>query len=281
MKTIKLVNSIYPCQDVPCAVFENRCSAPCLYCGLHKYKFPDEKIITTGEENVIQKMSNYKGTYFSPVTDCFLPENCELTHRLLEKTWGKNPNWVPLVNTKQSIPEKTIALFEKHKDSLVLQISIPSSNEYLVSLLEPSSLLVSKRFELIKKLTTNKIPIIVVIMPWFDIDQPEIFAKKLFKAGVSRTIIANGILTEKTKQRMINSGNELIKLLAESTCFIKEATENGYVLPFEQRVASLKNLTTALGNFGIKTKVCISDNHDLENTNLPLCGKFKHHNFKL
>ena len=280
MKTIKLVQSVYPCQDIPCIVFEKRCTKPCLYCGLYKYQFPNETIITEGVENVIKEMIKYKGTYFSPVTDCFLPENSELTHHLIEETWKVNPNWVPLVNTKQEIPEKTIALFIKNKHRLVLQISIPSSEKKIVSLLEPGSILVSKRFEMIKKLTANGVPVIVVIMPWFDLDQPEQFAKKLSGAGVLRVSVANGVLTEKTKQRMLNSGDEQLKQIAESVCFIKEATEKGLVLPREKRIESLSKMVKVLENFGIKVRVCISDNHDLGETELPLCGKFKHHNFK-
>ena len=277
---MQLVSSMYPCQDVPVLVFRQRCTHPCLYCGLYKYQFPEDKIITSGRDNIVREMSKYKGAYFSPVTDCFLPENCELTHYLLEETWKMSPRWVPLVNTKQMIPEKTIELFARKSHELVLQISIPSSDEELVSILEPGSAFVSKRLGMIKELTTAGIPVIVTIMPWFDFGKPEELAKKLSNAGVKRTLILNGILTETQRKRMINSVNMQIKSVAESVCFVKEATENGYVLSRERRIKSLTQLIDTLTRFGILARVCICDNHDLGDTKLPLCGKFKHHNFE-
>ena len=277
---IKLIQSMYPCQDVPVIVFGKRCPNPCLYCGLQKYQFPTEKTIALGKENVIEEMSKYKSTYFVPVTDCFLSENSELTHFLLEKTWKINPNWVPLINTKQIIPEKTIQLLIQNKKQVVVQISIPSSDEKIISILEPGSASISQRLEVIKKLTSARVPVITVIMPWFDLGNTEDLAEKISKAGVLRVIISNGILTRETKNRMINSGDQQLVQIAESVCFLKEATEKGLVIPREARIKSLTKLIDAFNNLGIKVKVCVSDNHDLGDSGLPLCGKFKHHNFK-
>ena len=271
---------MYPCQNVPMVVFGARCSSPCLYCGLYKYQFPAEKIIAVGIENVKNEMSKYKSTYFSPVTDCFLPENCEATHFLLEKVWKLNPDFVPLVNTKQIIPEKTVTLFKRNKDRLVLQISVPSSNEILISILEPGSASVSARLKMLKNLTENGVPAIVVIMPWFDLGNSEELARKISEAGIIRAIISNGILVKNTKEKMINSGNEEIKKVAESVCFVKEATENRLVLPRQKRIESLTKMVSILKSFGIKVRVCTSDNHDLSGTGLPLCGNFKHHNWR-
>lgn len=279
-REVKLINSMYPCQDIPVVVFGKRCSSPCLYCGLQKYQFPDETVIASGVEDVALEISKYKGTYFSPVTDCFLPENSELTHYLLEEVWKFNPGWVPLVVTKQVIPEKTIHLLIQNKKRVVIQISVPSSDEKLISILEPGSVSISKRFEVIQKLTAGGIAVIVVIMPWFDLGITEDLAKKISEAGVLRVIISNGILTQKTREKMIASGDQYLIQVAESVCFVKEATEKGLVFSREMRINSLRRLTNALNNFGIKVKVCISDNHDLGDTGLPLCGKFRHHNFK-
>ena len=281
-----ITKSMYPCQNIPTVIFGNRCLKQCLYCELYKYHFSEEKIILNSGGSgsflkpLVDILSKYKGAYFSPVTDCFLQENSRLTHYYLEETWKLNPNWVPLIVTKQVIPSKTINLIIKNKHRLVLQISVPSTNAKIVSIMEPGCASIEERLKMIKGLTDNEVPVIVVIMPWFDLDKPENLAEKLFKAGISRTIIANGILTKKTKQKMLNSENAKLKQIAESVCYIEEATSNGLVLPKEKRVESLARLIKALNNLGIKTKVCISDNHDLGNTDLPLCGGFKHHNFK-
>ena len=280
--TVQLVESMYPCQNVPMIIFGKRCPNPCLYCGLYKYQFPAEKIIAEGKEKVILEMSKYESTYFSSVTDCFLAEteNSELTHHLLEETWKLNPLWTPLVNTKQIIPGKTENLIITNKHRLVLQISVPSVDEEIISILEPGSAPIPERLEMIKRLTLARVPVIVVVMPWFDLGNAEDLAEKISKAGVLRVIISNGILTKETKTHMLNSKNQQLIQVAESVCLQKEATEKGLVIPQEKRIESLTKLIDAFRNFDVKVKVCISDNHDLGNSGLPLCGKFKHHNFK-
>lgn len=270
---------MYPCQNVPIIVFDNRCYKPCLYCGLYEYKFSEEKIIASGVDDVIKEMSKYRGAYLSPVTDCFLPGNREITHNLLKETWKLNPKWVSLVNTKQIIPSKTIELLIENKNSVVLQISLPSINEEMISILEPGSAPVTKRIEMIGTLIDRGLRVIVVAMPWFGFDEPEKFAQKIAEVNVRKVIISNGILTKRQMLRMINSGNEKIKKIAESVCIVKEATNNGYVLPKIQRVKSLNDFCFSVERFGIKCKVCISDNHDLGDTSLPLCGEFVHKNF--
>ncbi|NVN97006.1 hypothetical protein HXX01_02120 [Candidatus Nomurabacteria bacterium] len=79
---------------------------------------------------------------------------------------------------------------------------------------------------------------------------------------------------------MLNSKNSKLIGVANSMIILKGATENGFVLPRIIRIESLTRLSKTFSKFGIKSKVCISDNHDLEGSGLKLCGKFKHHNFK-
>jgi DNA repair photolyase len=280
MKNVRLIKSMYPCQNVPAVIFGGRCPLPCLYCGLYKYEFLEEKTLAMGIEDVVIEMSKYKGAYLSPVTDCFLPENSEITHYLLEETWKLNPIWVPLVNTKQIIPERTIELLIQNKERLVLQVSVPSIDEEIISILEPGSASIRERFEVIKKVTNAGVPVIVVIMPWFDLSNVEDLARKISETGVLRVIVSNGILTNRTKERMINSKNKKLIQTANSVCLLKDATENGFVLPRVTRIESLAKLSNSFNNFGLKVKVCISDNHDLEGSGLPLCGKFNHKNFK-
>ncbi|NVN97005.1 hypothetical protein HXX01_02115 [Candidatus Nomurabacteria bacterium] len=183
MKEVMLIKSMYPCQDIPAVIFSKRCPSPCLYCGLYNYEFSEEKTLAIGVEDVITEMGKYKGAYLSPVTDCFLPENCDLAHYLLEETWRLNKSWVPLVNTKQIIPESTIRLFIQNKERLVLQVSVSTTDEEIVSVLEPGSASVANRFEVIKKLTSAGVPVIVVVMPWFDLGNTEDLVQKVFDSG--------------------------------------------------------------------------------------------------
>ena len=221
MKKVSLISPMYKCQDVPMVILGERCSSPCLYCGLQKYHFPEESIIAFGVENVIKEMSKFKGAYFSPVTDCFLPENTESIHYLLEETWKLNPNWVPLVITKQIIPDKTIDLFVKNKDRLVLQISVPIINEEIAMILEPGSISISKRLEMIKNLTSRGVEVITVAMPYFGFDDPIFFARSLLVAGVKRVITATGVLVEGTRRRMLESQNEEIIGVVSKISFVR------------------------------------------------------------
>jgi DNA repair photolyase len=276
MSTIKLIKSMYKCQDVPIVVFGTRCPSPCLYCGLKNYQFDKGLVIAEGLDDVIKMASKFKGAYLSPVTDCFLPENCDLTHYILEETWKLNPVWVPLVITKQIIPNKTLDLLSKNKDRLVLQISVPTLNGEIAKNLEPGSATIYQRLEMINNLTNIGINVICVVMPYFEFDDPALFAQNLSRVGVKRVITATGVLTEETIKRMLHSTKEEIKEKVESYSFIHGGK---YYCSKERRIKMLSILVSNLNNFGIRTKVCTSDNHDLEDTSLPLCHNFNHKNF--
>lgn len=274
---MKLAKGMYPCQDVPVIIFDQGCSKPCLYCGLSNRVFSEETIIATGLENILAEVINFKGVYLSPTSDCFLPQNAELTHSLLEQVWKRKELFTPLVITKQIIPNKTIKLFIKNKHRLVLQVSVPSANEEVISILEPGSALISERLKMIKKLTEAGIPVIAVAMPWFNLDSDiNALPNALANVGVLRAIVATGVLTNRQKQRMINSGNKQIE---NAAFLIRGSTSNGYVLPIEEKVLMLKKITEVFSKAKIKSVVCTSDNHDLDGNELPLCTKFKHHNF--
>jgi len=274
---LKLVSAMYSCQDVPVIIFDQDCLKPCLYCGLSNRLFPEEKVIATGLENILTKLIDFKGVYLSPTSDCFLPQNAEITHYLLAEIWKQKKKFTPLVITKQIISDKTIELFIKNKHRLVLQISVPSVNEKVISILEPGAALISERLKMIKKLTAAGVPIIVVAMPFFNFaDDIHLLPEALAEVGVSRVIVATGVLTNRQKQRMISSGNVNIETAALS---IQSAVKNGYILPLEERKKLLKEITEAFAKVKIKSLICTADNHDLDGSELPLCNKFKHHNF--
>ena len=274
---MKLAKGMYSCQDVPVIIFDQGCLRPCLYCGLSNRSFPAETIIATGLESILAEVINFKGVYLSPTSDCFLPQNAELTHYFLERTWKQKEIFTPLVITKQIIPDKTIELLIRNKHRLVLQVSVPSVNEKIISILEPGSALISERLKMIRNLTDAGVPVIAVAMPWFNLDDDiDSLPETLAGAGVSRAIVATGVLTNRQKQRMIDSGNSQIKTAAE---FIRNSTSNGYVLPLAERALMLKKITEAFSKVGIKSVICTADNHDLDGDELPLCTEFKHHNF--
>lgn len=282
MKNVKLIKQVYACQNVPVVIFNNGCSTPCLYCGLANRHFPEDQIITSGLENVLAELKKYPGAYFSPTSDCFLPANAKLTHKLIEATWQTNPSFVPLVITKQIIPDETIELFVKNKDQLVLQISVPSLNEQALSILEPGSATISQRLELIQKLTSRRIKVIAVIMPWFDLDYDlETLPKKLAELGIKKAIVATGILPKAQRQKMLATNDHWIKRAAEETELDSSGTKHGYVLPLVKRKERLCDLIEVFAMYDIKAVICTADNHDLEEYDLPLCHKFQHRNLKI
>lgn len=274
---VRLIKPMYKCQDIPILVFSRRCPNPCLYCGFYGYQFSEKSVIASGIEEVIQKASEFKGIYISPITDCFLSEICDITHKILEKGWQLNPDWVPLVITKQIIPERTIDLFFQNKDRLVLQVSVPTIDERIAKILEPGSAKIFDRFVMIERLINSGIKVICVAMPYFGFDNTDIFAQTLKSVGIERVITATGILSKITKKKMLysfdrNNIREMTKLFSQ--------TKSRYILPKETRIEMLSSFVFSLKNYGIKCKVCTCDNHDLEDTNLPLCHQFNHKNFK-
>jgi len=275
---MKLAKAMYSCHDVPVVIFDNRCGAPCLYCNLFNQTVSRNNILATGDKGVLKKLSDFKGAYFSPTTDCFLPANASLTHALIARTWAINPRFVPLVVTKQVIPDKTIQLFTQNKENLVLQISVPNLDEEAVSILEPGTAKISDRLVMIKRLIDNGIKVIVVVMPWFNLDEDiNLLPQKLAKIGVAKAIIDTGVLQNKQRDQMINSNNQLIKQAALKLVF-SNGKKNGYTLPRNIRNNLLRKAVIAFNESGIKLVVCTADNPDLEDS-LPLCTEFKHHNF--
>lgn len=279
---VQLLPPMYPCQGVPVVVYGIRCPKPCLYCDLFMRKFPAEAIIASGLQSVVDALGNYRSAYFSAVTDCFLPGNNRLTHTLIEKVWARNKNFVPLIVTKQIIPDETIELFIKNRHRIVVQISIPSVNDQLLSVLEPGAAAVTDRLATIQKLTTGDIPVIAVIMPWLDVysdgETIEDLPRALAEVGVVRARIGTAVLPERQRQRMSASGHPLIlKALERMTQIETVTTKTGDTLPQDERIAAFSRLINACAQHGIKARICTADNPDLiGRTQLPLCTKFKH-----
>ena len=279
---VKLVKPMYPCQDVPVVVFSNRCNKPCLYCDLYQKEFTKDEIITVGIENVIQKAAEFKGAYFSAITDCFLKNNQKVTHNIIEKIWVINERFVPLIVTKQTIPEETCELIIKNKHRLVLQISIPSVNERLVSILEPGSASVAERIKMISRLTKAGVPVIAVVMPWFDVyeenESIEDLPKTLADAGIKRCIIGTGVLPNKQREKILATNNTLmVKAVKKMTQTELVTTKTGDTLPIEERIFAFKKLIGAFNKNNIKARVCTADNPDLMHVNKNLlCFQFKH-----
>ncbi len=283
---VKLVEPMYPCQDVPVVVFDVRCPKPCLYCDLYQREFSDDQIIAVGVDNVLKKLKNYSGAYFSAVSDCFLEENRELTHYLLENIFRIIPDFVPLVVTKQIIPDKTIDLLIGNKDRVVVQVSIPSLNDKLLSVLEPGAAVVADRLKLIKKLISAGVPVLPVIMPWFEIyeaeDNIEDLPRALAEVGVTRCTLGTSVLPEKQRKAMIGSGNGAVIEAVNSMTESREVvTKTGYTLPLGKRMLIFGRLVEAFKKHGIKARICSADNVDMiGKTDLPICTKFKHPLFR-
>jgi len=285
---LKLVKSMYPCQDVPVVVMPKRCHNPCLYCDLYNKEFGPDTLIATGREEILEHIVRFKGAYFSAVMDTFLDGNAQITHNLLEQIWNIKSDFVPLIVTKQIIPKNTIELLCEHKDNVVVQISIPSLNNDLVSLLEPGAALVENRLKTIKALTSGGIKVLAVIMPWFNVYDKHESIKDLPRAlsdsGVLRAIIGTGVLPERQRNLLLNTRNELIvNAVNRMTEKHIVTTKKGHTFPLEIRENMFLKIIHTLNEFGIIGRVCTADNLDLTQNNklnVPLCTKFRHHSFK-
>lgn len=276
---VKLIKSMYPCQDMPVVVLENRCPKPCLYCDLCSKKCTTDETIAVGTKDVLEKLKNYEKAYFSAVTDCFLEKNKNITHNLLKNIWKIKKGFTPLVITKQIIPKKTIKLLIENKKHANVFVSLPSLNDRLLSLLEPGAAPVAKRLATIEKLTSKGVRVVAVIMPWFNIyeehENIEDLPKELARVGVKDCVVGTGVLPEIQKQKFLNTKNKaIIEAVAGMTDEKKVTTKTGYTIPFKKRIKVFKKLIKALSKYGIKDRICTADNPDLiNNTDLPLCTK--------
>ena len=281
---IYLIKPMYPCQDVPSVILKKRCPSPCLYCDLHKRSIVDEEIIARGIDAVVKALGNFKGAYFSPLTDCFLEENSQYTHDIIETTWKINPSFVPLVVTKQIIPERTIVLFKDNRHRLVLQISIPSVNTDFVSILEPGASSVQDRLDIMKRLSDMGIPIIAIVMPWFDFQDDNIdsLPMALSRAGIRRCRIGTVVLPDEQKKIIERSNHlQLVDFLKSTTQQTRVTTKFGYTIPFKKRIEMFRKLSFSFSKYNIRAKVCTADNPDLLGYPLDImvCNEFKHRLF--
>lgn len=275
-----LVKPMYPCQrNMPVVVFGNRCPNPCLYCDLCSRKFSEDEIIVIGKEKVLKKLEDYDKAYFSAVTDCLLKSNQDLTYGLLNGIWNVKVNFMPLIITKQVIPEKIIELLIKHKGKANIFISIPSLNDNLLSLLEPGAAKAAERIKNIERLTSNGVDVVAVIMPWFNFyekgENIEDLPRELSRVGVRYCVLGTGVLPEVQRQKFLNTKNKaIIEMVNEIIGQKQVATKTGYILPVNKRVKLFKKMINALDKYGIKGRICVADNPDFDiKIGLPLCGK--------
>jgi hypothetical protein len=268
---IKLVKTMYPCQDVPVIAFNKRCPNPCLYCSLCSKDFPQEEILASGFEDVLKEVVKYKGAYFSAISDCFLEENKDLTYELLRSIWEVRADFVPLIVTKQIIPDNVIDLLIENKHRVVVQVSIPSLDDSLLSILEPGAAKIEDRLQVVNELIAEGVIVTPVVMPFFDIGSEIELASRLSSMGVKRVILGLPVLTSKQKEDLKEF--PLVSRLTEEQ---KTITQTGYVLPLDERVSLFASLIETFSSFDIKARVCSADNLDLENKGLVLCKKFRH-----
>lgn len=264
---------------MPVVAFTNQCPKPCLYCDLCLRQFSANQIIASGINGVMDKLVNCKKAYFSAVIDCFLKENQELTHRLLVHTWKFKKNFSPLIITKQVIPDKTIKLLIKNRKYANVFISIPSLNNRILSILEPSPSSVRNHLATIKKLTDGGVSVIAVIMPWFNIyeknESIDDLPRELAKIGVKKCVIGTGVLPKIQMQKFLNTKDEtILKAISKMVEEKQVTTKVGYTFSLEKRLEMFKKIIDALGKYGIEGRVCTADNPDLlGKTKLPLCSK--------
>lgn len=282
---VALVKSDYPCMgdsflgiDFP----NYRCKKPCVYCGLFKYD-SRERFITTGFKSVVSYLANNSvdGIYLSPYTDAFSKELSSLSHELLSQVLVSG--LVVLTNTKQKIPDKTIDLLSEYSNQVIVQVSIPSLNEKLITEYEPGSASVKDRLETIKKLSEGGVSVTGLIMPWLNSyglnESINDLPKELRKVGIKRVIASTGTFTNGTLNRLKKCKTSELKLSA-SKHTIKQKTLIGEGKTLQNKISAYSLLQDACENEGLKFRVCgTALNPDLLNSkDLPfkVCNKIRH-----
>lgn len=158
------------------------CEHGCIYCyarNSHEYwgwnaglDFENKIIVKKKAPELLEaafKAKNYKviPVMLSGNTDCYQPAEKEfgLTRRLLQ-VFLKHKHPVSLITKNSLVLRDTDLLKNLHQDNLVsVNISITSLTESLRQKLEPRTATAHKRLEVIRKLSSEGIPVRVLIGP--------------------------------------------------------------------------------------------------------------------
>jgi len=278
---MRLLRSAYPCMGgkFPGIDFAVRCEKPCGYCGVREQQTDD--VLASGMRNILIELRSgkYSGVYLSPNTDAFSRGSSVLAHVLLEQILPQG--LIALINTKQGIPDETLELLRKHRNSVIVQVSIPTLDERLSEIFEPGAAAIDSRLRMVRRLTDLDISATVLIMPWLDLDSDIArLPKAIAAAGAKRCIAAFGVFTLDTLSKMMKSGyHPLVQAAEKMTERVRILIGGGLTLPYEKRADAYLRLARTCSDVGIKARVCgVALNPDLigNKVGVPMCTQIRH-----
>ena len=219
------------------------CEHGCVYCyarNSHEYwgysaglDFEQKILVKRNSVELLEKKLQSPRWQATPIvlsgnTDCYQPieKKLEITRELLQ-TFLKYKHPVAIITKNALIQRDLDILKELAKDDLIkVHLSITSLDETTRRLLEPRTATVRKRLETLEKLSSENIPVSVMMAPIIPgINSHEIFP--LVKAvaergalGVGYTMVRlngaiGGIFTNWIKQAMPNRAEKVLNQIAE------------------------------------------------------------------
>ena len=263
MNNAQFTDSNYPnCINFKELDLTSGCNAGCLYCSLAKHK-------TNAKPLNIQNLfeNNYlpNGIYLSPNSDPFDPVAADLSFEIASYFL---PKGVPiLINTKNSIPDKTIFLLAKYRNLVIPQISIARSDQKLTDYLEPNTSTIEERFETVRRLSLEGLPVRVLMIPLFPgvddkKDLLEEQVKKAKEAGAKGIKASYVVLRDSgsEKDNLILNKIQAHPALEESFKQMKEESlihiGNGKIYPIEKRIETYSYIDKLCEKVGIRFLSC-------------------------
>jgi DNA repair photolyase len=261
------------------------CVHNCIYCYTKGYSvYPGDNSIEIYanmaeriSDEIKRKHKKPAAVYFCPSCDPFqpIPQIQQITFDVM-KTILKNDIGVQFV-TKGKINSEFFELFKKHHSKIAGQIGLISTDDNILSVIEPAAAKAQERLDQLEKLIKIGVKISVRCDPIIhNITDNDNQLQDLFsavsKAGCNEIAISflflrpaiisslkKNIVDAKLLDKILEPFSEGVNL----SIGLKNST--GKMLPLEIRKASIENIRKIAGNYGIQIHICGCKNSDITN----------------
>ncbi len=271
--------------NLPTVNISTGCAHNCIYCYTKGYSvYPGDNSIETYEnmatritDEIKRRRKKPAAVYFCPSCDPFqpIPQIQHITFDVM-KTILENDIGVQFV-TKGKIPDNFFALFRRHHSKIAGQIGLISTDDNVLSRIEPFAAKAKERLDQLEKLIRIGAKMSVRCDPVIhNITDSDEQLQDLFSAisktdckeiAVSFLFVRPAIISSLKKN--IADGKLLNKILEPFSkgvslpIGLKNST--GKMLPLEIRKSSIKRIRKIADNYDIRTHICGCKNRDITN----------------
>ena len=270
------------------------CAHGCVYCYTQGYSsFPGESTVRLYantadklETELLKKRTLPKNVYFSPSSDLFqpVPEVLEMGLRVLKILLDRGISVAFL--TKGAIPDEYFDLFEKHPGQVQARIGLITTDQHIISQLEPKAAPVSVRLEQAKRLITMDVSTSMradPIIPGITDDEQTLddLCATISKIGV-RELAASVLFLRPAIAHSLNrdlQGTNVLKTIhtrfeksRRMPIHAEQSTVNA--LPLEDRKQIFDRLKTTTDRYGIRLHLCACKNPDLPTGSCLIAGNW-------